>query len=39
MGEYGGRVGEWGTEPISWIGREVDFLRGWEEDRLGTRLF
>ncbi|MBR0751707.1 phosphotransferase [Bradyrhizobium jicamae] len=39
MGEYGSRVGEWGTEPISWIGREVDFLKGWEVDRLGTRLF
>jgi hypothetical protein len=28
-----------GTEPVAWIGREVDFLKGWEADRLGAPLF
>jgi Ser/Thr protein kinase RdoA (MazF antagonist) len=39
MGEYAGRAREWGSEPISWIGREIEFLKAWEAERLADRLF
>jgi len=39
MGEYASRAGEWGSESIKWIARELDFLRGWEAERLADRLF
>jgi len=38
MGEHASRAGEWGSENISWITRELDFLRGWETARLADRL-
>ncbi len=39
MGEYASRAREWGSEPVQWITRELAFLRSWEEERLGGRLF
>jgi Ser/Thr protein kinase RdoA (MazF antagonist) len=39
MGEYAGRAPEWGSEPIDWIARELEFLRSWEAERLASRLF
>ncbi len=39
MGEHASRRHEWGREPVAWIGREVDFLKTWEAERLGERLF
>jgi Ser/Thr protein kinase RdoA (MazF antagonist) len=39
MGEYASRAREWGCEPVSWIGREVDFLKSWEERRAAALLF
>ena len=39
MGEYASRVREWGSEPVSWIGREVEFLKTFEAERLADRLF
>jgi Ser/Thr protein kinase RdoA (MazF antagonist) len=39
MGEYASRVREWGSEPVSWIGREIEFLKAWEAERLANRLF
>lgn len=40
MGEYASRVAEWGTEnfPPRWLNSQVDFLRGWEKDRLSPAL-
>ena len=39
MGEYASRVREWGSEPVSWIAREIEFLKTWEAERLADRLF
>ena len=39
MGEYASRAREWGSEPVSWIAREVEFLKAWEAERLADRLF
>jgi Ser/Thr protein kinase RdoA (MazF antagonist) len=39
MGEYASRAREWGSEPVKWIGRELDVLKGWEAERLADRLF
>lgn len=39
MGEYASRVREWGVEPVSWIAREVEFLKTWETERVADRLF
>jgi Ser/Thr protein kinase RdoA (MazF antagonist) len=39
MGEYASRTSEWGSEPVNWITRELQFLQGWEEERLANRLF
>ncbi|MGC2087721.1 MAG: phosphotransferase [Bradyrhizobium sp.] len=38
MGEYASRAGEWGSEPVAWINRELEFLSGWETERLADRL-
>lgn len=40
MGEYAGRVTEWGHEMLSaaWLRREVAFLLAWERDMLALRL-
>ncbi len=39
MGEYAGRAPEWGSEPVGWIAREIEFLKSWEAERLANRLF
>jgi Ser/Thr protein kinase RdoA (MazF antagonist) len=39
MGEYASRAREWGSEPVNWITRELEFLRSWEDERLSDRLF
>jgi Ser/Thr protein kinase RdoA (MazF antagonist) len=39
MGEYASRVREWGSEPVSWIACEMEFLKTWEAERLADRLF
>ena len=39
MGEYASRAPEWGSEPVKWIAREVDFLKAWEVERMTDRLF
>jgi hypothetical protein len=39
MGEYASRAPEWGSEPVKWIGREVEFLKTWEAERMTDRLF
>lgn len=39
MGEYASRAREWGSEPIEWIGRGLEFLTSWEAERLNGRLF
>jgi Ser/Thr protein kinase RdoA (MazF antagonist) len=39
MGEYASRAREWGIEPVSWIAREIEFLRTWEAERAADRLF
>jgi Ser/Thr protein kinase RdoA (MazF antagonist) len=38
MGEYASRGRECGSEPVKWIGRELDFLKGREAERLADRL-
>jgi Ser/Thr protein kinase RdoA (MazF antagonist) len=38
MGEYAGRVAEWGTTSMSWLGQQEDFLRGWEAEKLSPSL-
>jgi Ser/Thr protein kinase RdoA (MazF antagonist) len=39
MGEYASRAREWGSEPVAWIAREIEFLKMWETERLSDRLF
>jgi Ser/Thr protein kinase RdoA (MazF antagonist) len=40
MGEYAGRLAEWGSEavPADWIVRELEFMRTWESTKLGPAL-
>jgi Ser/Thr protein kinase RdoA (MazF antagonist) len=38
MGEFAGRVGEWGTSSMSWLDREGGFLRAWETEKLSPGL-
>lgn len=38
MGEYASRAREWGSEPVSWIAREIEFLKTWEAQILTGRL-
>ena len=38
MGEHASRAREWGSEPVNWIARELEFLRSWEAERLADRL-
>jgi hypothetical protein len=39
MGEYASRVREWGSEPVTWVAREIEFLKTWEAERLADRIF
>jgi Ser/Thr protein kinase RdoA (MazF antagonist) len=39
MGEHASRAGEWGSNNVAWITRELDFLKVWEMERLAGRLF
>jgi Ser/Thr protein kinase RdoA (MazF antagonist) len=34
MGEYAGRVAEWGTTATAWLDQQQDFLRAWEAEKL-----
>lgn len=34
MGEYASRAREWGSEPVKWITREIEFLEAWEAQHL-----
>ena len=38
MGEYAGRVAEWGTETMTWLGQQEQFLRAWEVEKLSPGL-
>lgn len=38
MGEYAGRVAEWGTETMTWLGQQEKFLRAWEDEKLSPSL-
>jgi Ser/Thr protein kinase RdoA (MazF antagonist) len=38
MGEWAGRVGEWGTSSMAWLDRESGFLRAWETEKLSPGL-
>jgi Ser/Thr protein kinase RdoA (MazF antagonist) len=38
MGEYAGRVTEWGTETMTWLGQQEVFLRAWEAEKLSPSL-
>jgi Ser/Thr protein kinase RdoA (MazF antagonist) len=38
MGEYASRAREWGSEPVSWLEGEIDFLKAWEAERLVGRM-
>ena len=38
MGEYAGRVAEWGTESVTWLGAQEEFLRTWEVEKLSPSL-
>ncbi|ARM11315.1 MULTISPECIES: phosphotransferase enzyme family protein [Rhizobium] len=39
MGEYASRTNEWGSDAVSWIGRQAAFLKTWEADLFVDRLF
>jgi Ser/Thr protein kinase RdoA (MazF antagonist) len=39
MGEYAGRVAQWGTTAASWLEQQQDFLRTWEAEKLSSGLF
>lgn len=39
MGEYASRLNDWGSNAVSWVAREADFLKTWENERLYNRLF
>lgn len=36
MGEYAGRIAEWGSEavPVEWLAKQVDLLQAWEDEKL-----
>jgi Ser/Thr protein kinase RdoA (MazF antagonist) len=36
MGEYASRIHEWGRQavPADWIGRQLDFMLSWEQEKL-----
>jgi len=38
MGEYAGRVAEWGTESMAWLGQQEKFLQAWEAEKLSPSL-
>jgi Ser/Thr protein kinase RdoA (MazF antagonist) len=38
MGEYAGRVAEWGTESMAWLDQQVEYLRTWEAEKLSPGL-
>jgi Ser/Thr protein kinase RdoA (MazF antagonist) len=40
MGEYAGRIAEWGSEAVSteWLSNQVDILLAWENEKLSARL-
>jgi Ser/Thr protein kinase RdoA (MazF antagonist) len=39
MGEFAGRVAEWGTTSTAWLDQQADFLQAWEAERLSPGLF
>ena len=41
MGEYAGRIAEWGSEalPADWVAKQMDVLQAWEDERLSSALF
>jgi len=39
MPAYAGRVAEWGTESMTWLGLQEEFLRTWEAEKLSPSLF
>ncbi|WJR65375.1 phosphotransferase [Neorhizobium sp. CSC1952] len=39
MGEYATRANEWGSNTVSWIAREANFLKTWQTEQLVNRLF
>jgi hypothetical protein len=40
MGEYAGRIAEWGSEavPVEWLAKQVDLLKAWEDEKLSPGL-
>ena len=40
MGEYAGRIAEWGSEavPAEWLAKQVDILQAWEDEKLSPGL-
>jgi Ser/Thr protein kinase RdoA (MazF antagonist) len=38
MGEYAGRVAEWGTQSMAWFDLQEDFFRSWETEKLSPSL-
>ena len=41
MGEYAGRIAEWGSEavPAAWLAQQADLLQAWEDEKLPAGLF
>jgi hypothetical protein len=40
MGEYAGRIAEWGSEavPVEWLAKQADLLQAWEDEKLSPGL-
>ena len=40
MGEYAGRIAEWGSDAVSteWLDKQVDILQAWENEKLSSGL-
>ena len=40
MGEYAGRIAEWGSEavPVEWLAKQADLLQAWEDEKLSPEL-
>jgi Ser/Thr protein kinase RdoA (MazF antagonist) len=38
MGEYAGRIGEWGRGSLVWLDQQTDFLSAWEAERVSPGL-
>jgi Ser/Thr protein kinase RdoA (MazF antagonist) len=40
MGEYAGRIAEWGSEavPVEWLAKQADLLQAWEDEKMSPRL-